>query len=174
MTHSKHNESFQAPEKPSKTQRKREAAALQSLAASLLDLKPALLDKLPLSDLLREAIFSARLLPQGSARKRQVQYIGKLMRQSDVTALQTALDDLQGRSTVTRQRQYHLQQLLQGLLAGEEENLTAFFQQYPQADRQHLRQLIRNASRVNTEGPIPRTHRVLLHYLQEITEKSVS
>lgn len=174
MNNLKHNQPGNAPEKPSKSQRKREAAALQDLAASLLDLKPPLINKLPLSDTLREAILAARLLPQGSARKRQVQYIGKLMRQSDVTQLQTALDELQGHSVATRQRQYHRQQLLQGLLTGEEAKLTAFFQQYPQTDRQHLRQLIRNASREKTTDPMPRTHRVLLRYLQEITERPVS
>jgi ribosome-associated protein len=173
MTYLKRNESGEAPEKPSKSQRKRDAAVLQNLAANLLDLKPPLLHKLPLSDTLRESILAARLLPQGSARKRQVQYIGKLMGQSDVKPLQTALEDLQGNSTVTRQRHYHRQQLLDGLLAGEE-NLTAFFQQYPQADRQHLRQLVRNASREKTTEPRPRTHRILLSYLQEITEQPIS
>jgi ribosome-associated protein len=174
MNNLKHNQLDTTPEKPSKSQRKREAAAVQVLAASLLDLKPALINKLPLSDTLREAILAARLLPQGSARKRQVQYIGKLMRQSDMTQLQAALDELQGHSMATRQRQYHGQQLLHELLAGEEANLTAFFQQYPQADRQHLRQLIRNASRENTNDPMPRTHRILLRYLQEIIGKTVS
>jgi ribosome-associated protein len=103
-----------------------------------------------------------------------VQYIGKLLGQSDAAPLQTALAELQGHSLVTRQRQYHLQQLLHKLIAGEDENLTAFIRQYPFADRQHLRQLIRNASREKTNDPVPRTHRSLLRYLQEITKKPIS
>jgi ribosome-associated protein len=64
--------------------------------------------------------------------------------------------------------------LLQGLLGEDEDHLTAFIRQHPCTDRQHLRQLIRNASREKTDEGIPRTHRILLRYLQEITEKSIS
>lgn len=170
MNDLKYRQPSEALAKPSKSQRKREATALQDLAASLVDLKATLLKKLPLSDTLHQAILAARQLPQGSARKRQVQYIGKLMRQSDCTYLRTALDQLKGYSIATRQRQHQLQPLLHGLLKAEAENLTTFFHRYPQADRQHLRQLIRNASREKTHYPTPRSHRLLLKYLQEMTE----
>lgn len=86
------------PDKPSKSQRKREANELQQLGASLLEVKPTLLDKFPLPDELRDAVVLARATPQGSARKRQIQYIGKLMRQIDPAPIEAALKAARGRS----------------------------------------------------------------------------
>lgn len=89
-------------EKPSKSQRKREALALQQLGARLVQVKPALLDKFPLSDELRDAVILARGLAPGSARKRQIQYIGKLLRQTDPAPIQAALADIKGLSLKNR------------------------------------------------------------------------
>ena len=79
-----HNDPFD--ETPvSKSQRKREAHALQALGESLVKLNKSALSQIPLSDDLRNAIEEAQHLSQRGALKRQLQYIGKLMRQSDVT-----------------------------------------------------------------------------------------
>ena len=79
-------------EKPSKSQRKREATALQSLGETLVALKPAQLARIPLPDELREAVLAARQMQQRGARKRQLQYIGKLMRRIDPEPIRTALE----------------------------------------------------------------------------------
>ena len=79
-------------DRPSKTQRKREALALQELGEILVDLKPAQLDKMPLPEGLREAVLAARQMNQRSARKRQLQYIGRLMREIDPEPIRTALE----------------------------------------------------------------------------------
>ena len=82
---------------PSKSQRKRDAHALQALGAQLVALPPACLEKLHLPEVLREAVYAAQGMRQHGARKRQVQYIGKLLRQLDSAPLRTALEAL-GRS----------------------------------------------------------------------------
>ncbi len=79
-------------EKPSKSQRKREATALQSMGETLVALKPVQLAKIPLPDELREAVLAARQMQQHGARKRQLQYIGKLMRQIDPEPIRAALE----------------------------------------------------------------------------------
>lgn len=83
-----------APElelRPSKSQRKREALALQDLGELLVELKPTRLAQLPLPDELREAVLTAQRTPQRGARKRQLQYIGKLMRRVDPEPIRAAL-----------------------------------------------------------------------------------
>ena len=77
-----------APEPPSKSQRKREATALQDLGEHLVRLTPAQLRRVPLPEDLLAAIRTAQAIPQRGARKRQLQLIGKLMRRLD--ALETA------------------------------------------------------------------------------------
>ena len=76
---------------PSKSARKREAHALQKLGEELVKMRQADLDRLPLPENLREAIDEARRLTNRGALSRQRQYIGKLMRETDVAPLQTAL-----------------------------------------------------------------------------------
>ena len=72
-----------APRPPSKSQRKREATALQELGERLVDLTSAQLNRIPLSEELLTAVRLAQNISQRGGRKRQLQYIGKLMRQLD-------------------------------------------------------------------------------------------
>ena len=78
-----HRDDPEAPAPPSKSQRKRAATALQDLGEQLVKLTPAQLDRIPLPEELRAAARAARATPQRGARKRQLQYIGKLMRRID-------------------------------------------------------------------------------------------
>ena len=78
-------------ERPSKSQRKREALALQKLGETLVTLKPAQLVQIPMPDELREAVLAAQGMPQRGAHKRQLQYIGRLMRQIDPEPIRAAL-----------------------------------------------------------------------------------
>jgi len=82
------------PEPPSKSQRKREATALQDLGEQLVKLTAAQLRHIPLPDDLVAAVHAAQAIAQRGGRKRQLQYIGKLMRQLDaaqITMIHTAL-----------------------------------------------------------------------------------
>ena len=83
---------------PSKSARKREALALQKLGERLVKMRPEDMATLPLSEPLVEAITEARRLTSRGALGRQHQYIGKLMRDVDMEALEAALEGL----TVTR------------------------------------------------------------------------
>ncbi|MFO1429523.1 MAG: ribosome biogenesis factor YjgA [Candidatus Competibacteraceae bacterium] len=78
-------------DKPSKTQRKREALALQKLGETLVTLKPTQLAQIPMPDELREAVLAAQSMPQRGAHKRQLQYIGRLMREIDPEPIRAAL-----------------------------------------------------------------------------------
>ncbi len=80
-----------APEPPSKTQRKHRMHALQELGAELVLLDPSRLEKLDLPEALADAIALARRLTRHEAKRRQMQYIGRLMRDVDPEPLREAL-----------------------------------------------------------------------------------
>jgi ribosome-associated protein len=82
------------PEKKSKSQSKREMLALQALGEKLVTLKPTQLDKMPIEETLRAAIDEAHLMRSHGAVRRQLQYIGRLMRSIDPAPIQAALDKL--------------------------------------------------------------------------------
>lgn len=100
------DDSLQSPESPrppSKSQRKRDATALQKLGENLTQLTPAQLQQIPLPEKLLAAVRAAQAIPQRGAHKRQLQYIGKLMRQiDDLEPIQAALHRTQ---TPQRSRQ---------------------------------------------------------------------
>lgn len=77
---------------PSKSSRKRAAHAMQDLGAHLVKMREQERAQLPLSETLRDAIAEARRLTSRGALSRQIQYIGKLMRNEDVPAIEAALD----------------------------------------------------------------------------------
>jgi len=83
-----------AQTKPSKSQRKRDAHALQALGVQLVALPPARLARLALPDALYEAVVAAQGMRSHGARARQMQYIGKLMRQLDPAVLRTVREGL--------------------------------------------------------------------------------
>ena len=92
-----HDNSTDAQTKPSKSQRKRDAYALQTLGAQLVELPLAHLARLELPDVLRQAVLAMRGMRSHGARTRQMQYIGRLMRQLDPAVLHTvrqALDSM--------------------------------------------------------------------------------
>lgn len=89
-------QSPESPRPPSKSQRKRDAIALQKLGEDLVQLTPAQLKQIPLPEDLLTAVRAAQAMPQRGAHKRQLQYIGKLMRQiDDLEPIQTALNRTQ-------------------------------------------------------------------------------
>ena len=91
--------------RPSKSQRKRDAHALQALGVQLVALSSARLAQLELPDVLREAVVAAQGMHQHGARTRQMQYIGKLMRQLDSAALRTVREAFESGRAVTPRAQ---------------------------------------------------------------------
>jgi len=82
-------------EKPSKTQRKREMHALQALGESLVALEDDQIDRLPIDERLADAVRQARSTRTHEGRRRQLQFIGRLMRDVDADALRAALAKMQ-------------------------------------------------------------------------------
>lgn len=155
------------PERPSKSARKREDQQLQQLAAALLELPAAELARIPLEPALGAALEATRAITQREARRRQLQYLGKLMRNADHPAIRTALDGLRMRQRQFRQHLERIDRLCEELITGGDAALTALLDEPGSAaalDRQQLRQLVRKASQADApEG----ARRKLFDYLRQ-------
>lgn len=149
----------------SKTQKKRAVEELQKLGASLIALAPAQLDSLELPAELLAAVREAQRITSREARRRQVQFIGKLMRSLDPAPVRAALAQLDGRSAAARAEQRRLEQWRERLI-GDDAALADFSDQFPDADVQQIRALIQSARRELAERRPPRAQRELFRVLR--------
>ena len=163
-----HNEVTDPTEPPSKSQRKRDAHAVRDLGVELVKLKAAQLEKIPLPDAIRDAVMQAQQIKAHGARRRQLQYLGKLLRQIDSEPIAEGLTNLQSDTAVNKRELHWLEQTRAALIAGEEGILDEVFMRYPQAERQHLRRLIEIVQREQAQDRPPATSRQLFRYLRAL------
>lgn len=153
---------------PSKTRRKREAEARQQLGAALLKLSKAAFAQIPLPEKLADALEEARRIRQHGALKRQLQYIGKLMREVDVEPIRAAYERVTHPLQEDVEQHHRLEQWRDRLLAEGDAALGELLALHPDIDRQHLRQLIRSAGKEAAANKPPRSARELFRYLREV------
>ncbi len=155
---------------PSKSKRKRDMLALQVLGESLLDLNAAQLDRVPMPTELREALELARSIHQRGGRRRQLQYVGRLMRQIDAEPIRAALQRLQGQD---RREAAHLRRVeawRNRLLQQDEAALDELEQRFPGTDTAQLRRLMREAAEERSQTRPPRAARALFRYLRTLLD----
>jgi len=155
---------------PSKTQRKKEVAALQDLGAELVDLNVDQLAGITLPETLRDAIAAAQRITKFEARRRQLQYIGKLMRAVDPAPIRQQLDAWKAASQREAARLRNVERWRERLLA-EEPALQELIGAFPFADRKQLTTLIRNALRERAENRPPRSYRELFQVLRDLLDR---
>ena len=129
---------------PSKTQLKAEADEKQALGEALLTLRADLMARLDLPDKLLEAIKEAKKITNFEGRRRQMQFIGKLMRPLNADPIREAINEqLNGSAQLTLQ--LHLAEQWRDKLVLDDEALSAWLTEYPETDAQQLRAMIRQA-----------------------------
>lgn len=153
----------------SKSEIKRDAEALKALGAELVELGKNSLDRIPLDEDLRAAIELAQRIKK-EGRRRQLQLIGKLLRARDPEPIQTALDKLKNRHNQQVALFHKLEQLRDRLIEEGDDAVPAVLELYPQADRQQLRSLVRNARKEKAENKAPKSARQIFQYLRELAE----
>lgn len=163
-------DNFVADEKPSKSERKREMQALQDIGAKIVKLSVGDLAHIPLEGPLQEAVLTARRITSHEGLRRQMQYIGKLMRTVDTAAIEAALHDLEHGRQEHNQRFHQLESLRDELLAAGTGGMDKVLEPYPHADRQHLRQLIAAAVKEKEQQKPPAAARKLFRYLRELAD----
>jgi ribosome-associated protein len=160
----------EAPEDVSKSQKRREALEIRTLAARLIGLSPAQLAQVPLDDHVRAEIEQARRIRSNVARKRQMQFVAKLMRRSDPAVIHAALAAFDQEARQLTARQHRSEAWRDHLLAAGDAAIGELLQQRRDADGQALRQLVRNALREARADRPPAAARALFRELRALDE----
>ena len=129
----------------SKSQRKRHMHELQLAGIQLTKLSPEQLDELALPDPLAAAVSEYRRLSAREAKRRQLQYIGKLMKTVDFELVRQELARFAEGSVWSLNLHHRTEAVRSALMGGDPGALTEFINEFPNADAQLLRQLIRHA-----------------------------
>ncbi len=154
----------------SKSEIKRDAEELKRLGAEMVDLGKNALDKLPLDTDLRDAIELAQRIKK-EGRRRQLQLIGKMLRNRDVDPIRRALDKLKNRHNQQVALFHKLEQIRDRLIDNGDDAVAEVLNLWPDADRQQLRSLIRNAKKEKEGNKPPKSARLIFQYLRELAEK---
>ena len=158
---------MQDQERPSKTRRKREMHELQALGERLVELNPEQLEAVALPETLRRAVRDAGRITRHEARRRQLQFIGRLMRDVDPEPIREKLKVWDGMSAGHTARLHLIERWRERLLE-EEIALGELAKIRAGIDARHLRSLIRNAREERDAGRPPHHYRELFRVLREI------
>ena len=149
----------------SKSEIKRDAEDLKQLGEKLVNLTKANLTKVPLDDSLKDAIELAQRL-QKEARRRQLQYIGKLLRSIDAEPIREALEKIENKHNQQQAMLHKLEILRDELVTKGDAALTDLLNEHPSADRQHLRNLIRAAQKEKEQNKPSKAYREIYQILK--------
>ena len=167
-SHPGHDEEEDFNEPPSKSSRKREMHALQDLGEQLVALSSDRLKKMSLPDALYEAVRAAQGFKM-EARRRQMQYVGKLMRKIDPAPIEAQLLVFSGKSAVEVAKMHRLEHLREQLL-DDDKAIGAIVELWPQVDVQYLRTLRRNALKERETTKPPKAFREIFRVLRELQD----
>ena len=151
----------------SKSEIKRDAEDLKQLGEKLVNLTKANLTKVPLDDSLKDAIELAQRL-QKEARRRQLQYIGKLLRSIDAEPIREALEKIENKHNQQQAMLHKLEILRDELVAKGDVALTDLLNEHPSADRQQLRNLIRAAQKEKEQNKPSKAYREIYQILKTL------
>ena len=157
----------------SKTQMKKQMNDLQALGMELTKLSSDTLKKIGLDEELFEAIATYKKITSNSALKRQAQFIGRLMRDTDPAPIEAYLAKLRGDNTVHNAFLQRVEQARTRLLA-DNGAITQFMADFPQADAGKLRTLIRNTKKEQEQNKPPKNFRALFQEIKAVMEAGQS
>ncbi|NNM79066.1 MAG: DUF615 domain-containing protein [Gallionella sp.] len=157
---------------PSKTKIKKQMHELRDLGKELTELSKDQVAQLDLPENLRDAIREMKNINSFGAQRRQIQYIGKLMRDVDPAPILAKLDAWKGKSQNHTAYMHQLERWRDRLLENDGA-LTELLAAYPQADAQRLRSLIRNAQKERELQKPPKNYREIFQVLREILPEPV-
>ncbi|WP_404356402.1 ribosome biogenesis factor YjgA [Methylotuvimicrobium sp. KM1] len=156
--------------RPNKTQIKRDIAVLFELGEELVALSAAQLSTLDLPEGLHKAVIGATGMPPKGARKRQMKFICGLLRKLDVDPITEKLARIKNQSAHATREHHKIERWRDRLISEGQDALTELIDEYPQTDRQLLRQLMRSAQKEAAEARPPKSSRELYRYLKELFE----
>ena len=159
-------------DRPSKTRQKQASHALQDLGEAVVALPDARIDALQIAEQLLDAIRTYKKTRTHEGKRRQMQYIGKLMRIHDVEPIRQAVTDMQlGRAKDSLA--LHQSERWRAELIADDDAATRWITEHPQTDVQQLRSLIRAARKDAALVPEKRSGRAFRELFQFIKQHAV-
>ncbi|MGA7812407.1 ribosome biogenesis factor YjgA [Caballeronia sp.] len=155
-------------DRPSKSQLKRDMLALQVLGVTLIELPKDALKRVPMPEKLDDAVRAARRITDHEGRRRQLQFVGRVMRSltdEETAAIRTALEINKGVNRAETAKLHWIERTREKLLA-DDAALTDFIRQHPGVDPQEGRTLIRNARKERELAKPPRYFRELFQWIK--------
>jgi len=156
-------------EEISKTQIKKEAEALKLIGRELVALSKKQLSQIPGSELLFHSISVAhKIMDKNEALRRQIQYIGKVLRNEDCDAIRTAIDKLNNKHQQLTHATQRLEKLRDELIEQGDSKINELLEQFPSLERQKLRQLVRQANKEKKSEKPAKAAKDLFEYLKPV------
>ena len=160
---------------PSRSEQRRDALAVLDLALQLMAQSDARIAQIPMDADLRDLVLASKKITAQIARKRQAQYLAKHMRRQDDGALQqirAALEHDKADGRREAQALHQVEYWRDRLLGEGDDALSDLLVQHPAADRQHLRQLARNAHQEKLKNKPPHAYRELFRELRDLLSEA--
>lgn len=159
------------PDENSKSKRKNEMHELQKIGEALTMLTEAQLKKFDLPESLLTAIHDMKKMSAHGAKRRHLQYIGRLMRDVDPEPIKLALQRIRSSHDVNNAKFHQIEMMRSKLIEGGDEALTVFLNEHPESDKQQLRQLIRKAQHDIKNETNTGAEKALFKYLRSVMMK---
>ena len=154
----------------SKSQRKRDCDAQQKISDRLLKLNPEQLSQMNLPAELEQALNEAHRIRSNSALKRQRQYLGKIMRTCNSADIERQLEAVMHRNDTNTAQFRRLEKWRDRLIENDKQVLGEIIARYPELDRHHVHNLVRQAMKEASTNKPPSASRKLFRYLRELAE----
>jgi len=159
-------------DRPSKSELKRQSNELQKLGETLIEAPRDRVKRVPMPDEVKDAILMCQTITNHEGRRRQLQFVGKLMRtldEEEVAVIQRTIESWKGTSKAEAAALHALERRREKLLA-DDKALTQLLEEHPQLDVQHLRTLIRNARKEQAENKPPKAYREIFQILKDLAK----
>jgi len=159
--------------RPNKTAIKRDIAEIAKLADQICELSEPQIHTLGFEESLQSTILEAAKMPPKAARKRQLKFITAQLRKLNLEPVLAQIDRFKSKS-IHAVREHHQAELWRDRLIGEDGHgaLTELLEKFPNADRQHLRQLQRNAKKEAESNKPPKSSRLLYREIRSLLEQA--
>ena len=157
--------------KKSRTQLKREVQSLQKLGEQLVALTPEQLQQIPMEEELLEAVLLAKKLKKHEAKRRQLQYIGSLMRQVDPEPIQIAFSRVDQEHQVDIHVFRQTEKWRDQLLSGDNALIPTLTERFEDMDSQKILRLTESSRSEKAAGRQPKASRALFRYLKPFAHR---
>jgi ribosome-associated protein len=154
--------------RPNKTQIKKDMAALFAISEEMSELSPGQLKTLELPEVINKAVVEVSGMPHKGARKRLLKFIAGQLHKIEVEPILEKLARIKNKSAHAVREHHTAERWRDRLIVEGNDALTELLDEQPHADRQLLRQLLRNAQKEAEANKPPKSSRLLYRQLKEL------